>query len=79
MPFYDLWYAPFPIGNKIVFNPIGDVVVPILLAIIQRTDAANLELTLLDTHRNNRQSNPGARPTNDISIEFEIRPEFGVL
>ena len=22
---------------------------------------------------------PGARPTNDISIEFEIRPKFGVL
>ena len=22
---------------------------------------------------------PGARPINDISIEFEIRPEFGVL
>ena len=21
----------------------------------------------------------GARPTNDISIEFEIRPKFGVL
>ena len=25
------------------------------------------------------QRKPGARPTNDISIEFEIRPEFGVL
>ena len=22
---------------------------------------------------------PGARPTNDISIEFEIRPKFAVL
>ena len=22
---------------------------------------------------------PGARPTNDSSIEFEIRPTFGVL
>ena len=22
---------------------------------------------------------PGARPTNDISIEFEIRPKFGLL
>ena len=22
---------------------------------------------------------PGARSTNDISIEFEIRPKFGVL
>ena len=22
---------------------------------------------------------PGARPTNDISIEFQIRPKFGVL
>ena len=25
------------------------------------------------------KSLPGACPTNDISIEFEIRPKFGVL
>ena len=24
-------------------------------------------------------SSPGTRPTNDISIKFEIRPKFGVL
>ena len=28
---------------------------------------------------NNNVIGPGARPTNDISIEFEIRSELGAL
>ena len=30
-------------------------------------------------HLNDLLSGAGARPTNDISIEFEIRSKFGVL
>ena len=36
----------------------------------------------LQHYNNNIENNrhlPGARPTNDISIEFEIRPKFAVL
>ena len=29
--------------------------------------------------RSRESVNPGPRPTNDISIEFEIRPKYAVL
>ena len=33
----------------------------------------------LEPGPNQFNTSPGARPTNDISIEFEIRPKFAVL
>ena len=44
-----------------------------------KAQKSDLWLNQVNTDCSWLQSQPGARPTNDISIEFEIRPKFAVL